>query len=152
MAHDDSRCEVVLMSGLPAAGKDYWIKEKLSDWPVVSLDEIRDELGIHPSKPQGPVVARARSIATEYLRNGERFVWNATSLSRNLRSHVIDLCANYRAKIRIVYIEVSEAERVGRERLRARSVPDDAIRKMLRLWHPPDLTEAHSVDLVVGNR
>src|SRR4051812_37011297 len=38
LAHDDCRCEVVLMSGLPGAGKDHWIRVHLPDWSVVSLD------------------------------------------------------------------------------------------------------------------
>ena len=32
-----------MLSGLPGAGKDHWIEKNLSDWPVVSLDAIREE-------------------------------------------------------------------------------------------------------------
>ncbi|HEX8423011.1 MAG TPA: HDIG domain-containing protein, partial [Pyrinomonadaceae bacterium] len=35
-AYDDTVCEVVLMSGLPGAGKDYWVAENLQDRPVIS--------------------------------------------------------------------------------------------------------------------
>ncbi len=37
-APEDFRCDVVLLSGLPSAGKDYWLEQNLPDWPVVSLD------------------------------------------------------------------------------------------------------------------
>ena len=40
-AFDETQFEVVLMSGLPGAGKDSWIRSHLPDWPVVSLDAIR---------------------------------------------------------------------------------------------------------------
>lgn len=40
-AHDDCRAEVVVMSGLPGAGKDTWVRANLADWPVVSLDALR---------------------------------------------------------------------------------------------------------------
>src|SRR5262249_32976200 len=48
LAYDDTRYEVVLMSGLPGAGKDHWIRENLAGTPVVSLDRLREELAIDP--------------------------------------------------------------------------------------------------------
>ena len=47
-AHEDFRADVVVMSGLPGAGKDHWVREGLPDWPVISLDALRGELGIDP--------------------------------------------------------------------------------------------------------
>ena len=53
--HDDTRQEVILMSGLPATGKDHWVAEHAADWPVVSLDTIRADLGVSPTDNQGTV-------------------------------------------------------------------------------------------------
>jgi len=55
-----SVCEVVLMSGLPGSGKDYWIEENLTDWPVISLDALRLEMDVSPDKNQSVVVDKAK--------------------------------------------------------------------------------------------
>src|SRR5262249_48641790 len=104
-AYDDTRVEVVLMSGLPGAGKDHWLGQSLPDWPVISLDQIRRELGIDPEESQGLVVSHARELLRGYLRRRERVAWNATNLSQDMRARTIDLCADYGARIRIVYVE-----------------------------------------------
>jgi predicted kinase len=148
-AYDDTRCQVVLMSGLPAVGKDRWIRDNLPDWPAISLDALRDELGVGPTGQQGPVVAQARSSAREYLRLRQSFVWNATNLSRQVRSQLIKLFAAYRAQVRIVYVETTEAELRQRNRQRARGVPEKAVAKMLDRWEVPDMTEAHQVEWIV---
>lgn len=146
-AYDDTRCEVVMLSGLPGAGKSHWIEENL-DLPVVSLDAIREELRIGPLEGQGPVIERARAQAKEYLRRGESFAWNATNLSRDIRARQIDLFADYNARIRIVYVEASRERLLRQNREREEMVPEAVIERMTRNWEVPNLTEAHAVDYV----
>lgn len=145
LAHDDTRCEVVLMSGLPGSGKDAWIARNASGWPVVSLDDIRRELNVKPTDDQGVVVAAARERAKEHLRKRESFVWNATNLSRQMREIAINLFATYNARVRIVYVEVPESVLWRQNEEREHPVPASAIRGMLERWQVPDLTEAHEV-------
>ena len=147
-AHDDTSCDAVLMSGLPASGKDHWIADHLPGHKVVSLDGIRREMGVSPVEGQGKVVAAARERARQCLRVGSPFVWNATNLSRQMRSRSLDLFANYKARIRIVYLECAEPELVRRNQKRQRPVPTGAIERMLQRWEVPELTEAHQVDWV----
>jgi hypothetical protein len=73
-AHEEFRCEVTLMSGLPGAGKDTWVRRWVGNLPVVSLDAIRDEIGARPAGKQGPVVQLARERAREFLRQRQSFV------------------------------------------------------------------------------
>jgi predicted kinase len=149
LAFDDTICEALVMSGLPGAGKDHWIEAHAPDWPVISLDELRREMRIRPEENQGPVVAQARERAREHLRRKQSFIWNATNISRQLREHCISLCAAYNARVRIVYVETGPATLAEQNRSRARVVPPEVINRLLARWEPPDLTEAHLLELII---
>ena len=148
-AHEDFRTEVVMMSGLPGAGKDTWVRKHLPEWPVVSLDAVREEMDVDPADEQGQVVNRAREQAREHLRNGRSFVWNATNLSRQLRRQCIQLFADYHARIRIVYAEAPGERLLRQNRQRQAPVPQAVLERLLDRWEVPDRTEAHSVEWVV---
>lgn len=48
--YDDTEFDVWLMSGLPLAGKDTWIRDHGAGKPVISLDDIREEYNIAPGR------------------------------------------------------------------------------------------------------
>lgn len=148
-AHEDFRAEVVVLSGLPGAGKDTWVRKHLPDWPVVSLDDVRSEMDVDPTDEQGQVINRAREQARAYLRAGQSFVWNATNLSRQLRGQCLGLFADYHARIRIVYVEASEERLLRQNRQRPAPVPQAVLERLLDRWEVPDCTEAHRVDWMV---
>lgn len=145
-AHDDTRCTVTVLSGLPGAGKDHWIAAHRPDLPVVSLDRLRAEMGVSPAGDQRAVAAAAYGRAREHLRAGRSFVWNATNVSRKQREACTGLAARYRGRVEIVALEAPP--RVIRDRNRARPspVPDTVIDRLVRRWETPDPTEAHRVD------
>jgi predicted kinase len=149
-AHEDFRAEVVLLSGLPGAGKDHYARRHLADHPVVALDDVRQELDIDPAETQGVVVNQARDRARDLHRRGQSFVWNATNLSRQLRGGCVRLFAGYGARVRIVYVEVSPEVLFARNRSRPAPVPKGVIERLIDRWEVPDRTEAHTVDFVVG--
>ena len=148
-AHEDFRAEVVVMSGLPGAGKDAWVRANLPGWPMVSPDVVRDELGIDPADEQGQVINRAREQARELLRAGRSFVWNATNVSRQVRGQIVRLLADYGARVRIVYVEVPEERLLRQNGQRAAPVPQAVLERLLDRWEVPDRTEAHRVEWVV---
>ncbi|MBK1813349.1 AAA family ATPase [Clostridium sp. YIM B02505] len=129
---DDRSFEVIAMMGLPLVGKDTYIKDNLNGYKVISLDDIREELGISPTKDFGQVGALAYGRAKEFLRRKESFVWNATNLRRENRQKLIRLCTAYGAKIRFVYLEVPYKELLLRRNDRERCVPVKVINNMIK--------------------
>lgn len=148
--YDDTRFEVVLMAGLPAAGKDTWIAHNLPDWPVISLDQFRLQMQVDPGDDQGPVIAASKEQARVYLRQETSFVWNATNVSRRLREGLVDLFTSYHARVRIVYLELPWSTLLRRNRSRADRVPEPVLHKLAARLEVPASTEAHRVDWING--
>lgn len=142
--------EVILMAGLPGSGKDTWLRKNADGRPVVSLDDIRLETGAKFTGDQGAVIAEAKERARIHLRRREPFAFNATNLTHEFRSRWIQLFADYKARIRIVYIESTHDRLWIQNRDRERPVPEQAIERMLDRWELPELTEAHQVDYVLA--
>lgn len=148
-AHENFACEAVLMSGLPGAGKDFWLRKHGDGKHIISLDALRIELGVAPSDPQGTVLNRARELAREHLRAKRSFVWNATNLSRHVRGECVRLFHDYGARVRIVYVEAPVDRLFSQNRQRRRKVPEAVVERLLDRWEVPDLTEAHQVDWIL---
>ncbi|MEP3636937.1 MAG: AAA family ATPase [Paracoccaceae bacterium] len=144
-AHEDFKCTVTVMSGLPGAGKDTWVAKHRPSHPVVSLDLIRDELGISATDNQGQVIQAAHDRAREYLRAGTDFVWNATNVTRQNRSKVLRLLRDYGARFEIIYVEVSPDQLYRQNRDRSDAVPNAVIHRLTRKLEPPEPWEAHQV-------
>ncbi|PRY33976.1 AAA family ATPase [Umezawaea tangerina] len=151
-AYDDTRVDVTVLSGLPGVGKDHWIAEHRAGWPVVSLDAVRARRGIGPGGDQRAVVAAAFDQARVHLRAGERFVWNATNVSRQLRERCVGLAADYRARVTLVGLEAPPDVLRARNRARAEPVPAAVVERLIAKWEAPDPTEAHEVRWVDTGR
>lgn len=147
---DDSKCDVVILSGLPGSGKDTLAREEFGDREVISLDRIRGELGVDPADDQGAVVAAAYDRARAALRKHSPFVWNATNVSRVLREKVIDLCAAYKARVRVVYLEPPVPLIRERNAGRRNKVPSRVWERLFDKLDVPTEVEAHAVEYRVG--
>lgn len=147
-AYDDTSFEVVMLSGLPGAGKDTWLHEHLQGWPIIALDQIRAELKIGPEENQGRVIHVAWERARELMRQQRSFAWNATNITKMLRQQLIDFFVGYGARVRLVYLDVPFATLLKRNQERQASLPESVIHKLASKLEVPDVTEAHSVEWV----
>lgn len=146
---DNIEMTVHLMCGIPASGKDYFIKNNLSDLPVISLDDIREELGFKAGQGTGQAVQEAKERAKQYLRIGQDFVWNGTNITRETRMQLIDLFTSYKihpARVVIQYVESASNQQATQNNDRKAAVPSKIIAKFVRNLEVPDLSEAHMVN------
>lgn len=136
---------VTLMCGLPASGKDSWVRTHRVGLPVVSYDDAREALGLKHGENDGKAAHHATDLARALLREGKPFVWNATHLSRQMRTRTLDLCYAYGAEVEIVYLEQPRAELLRRNSRRDTTLSNKALLGMLHRWELPVPTEAHMV-------
>lgn len=144
---ENPACEVTLLSGLPGMGKDFYVHRHLAHLPHVSLDAIRR---IHKLKPEdksanGWVAQQAKEAARIHLRAKQDFVWNATNITRSMRSQLISLFADYGARVKIVYVERPYRTWQTQNANREHAVPHQVLKRLLAKLEVPKLSEAHEV-------
>jgi len=145
--YDDTEFDVILMSGLPLAGKDSWIETHGIERPVISLDRIREQLGLPPAKKTGKVVSIAMEQARTLLRQKKPFLWNATNIIQETRQKLVSLFAGYGARVHILYLEVPYQELLARNQKRARFIPEPVLEDMIRKLELPAPWEAYTVTI-----
>lgn len=150
-AYNDTKFKVILMSGLPGSGKDMYVNFNLSDWPVISIDELRLEMKIKRSDKSGTgkVMQRAKEKAKEYMRQHTSFVWNAANISRLSRQQLIDLFLSYGAYVQIIYLEVPFSLLQEQNRQKEQLLSPAAMVSMLARMEVPSVAEAHRVEYVI---
>jgi predicted kinase len=147
---DQSGSEMILLCGLPGAGKDHWVQEHYPDLPMIALDDLKHDLHVPPHDPKGEAMTRARELARSYLAQKQPFIWNATNLSRHGRADCVKLAHIHGASVRMVYVEVPPERLYAQNRSRKRRVPEKAIERMLDRWEVPSAIEAEKVEYVVA--
>jgi predicted kinase len=133
------------MAGLPGAGKDTWLRTNCPNLPVVSLDDLREELDVAPIDVQGTVIQTARERCREHLRAKRDFAFNATNTVVLTRKRWIDLFADDQARVEIVYLEPPSERLRQQNRERAVAVPQRIMDKLLANLEPPTWSEAHTL-------
>ncbi|MCP4148605.1 MAG: ATP-binding protein [bacterium] len=141
-------CTVIMMSGLPGAGKDTWIQAKRPGTPVVGLDGIRREMKVGWMDNQGQVIQAAKKRIKEYMASGIDFIFNATNTVWRWRRNYVSLFAQYGAKIEIVYIEPGWPELLNQNKNRPAPVPEKVLHAKYDTLDIPTITECHRVTYI----
>ena len=148
-AHDDTRCEMVILCGLPGFGKSHWAWYQLPHTPVEGYDQIRRRLNLPHGTNQGKVLQEGRERIRVRLRAGESFAFDSTALTRDLRGQLVGMAMDYGARVRIVHVEARPAVRDEWNAQREVAVPAEAVQRMLDRWEFPTALEGHWVEAVV---
>lgn len=148
---DDTKTEVVILSGIAGSGKDFYISNHYKQLPVISMDDLRRKAKIryNDSKGNGQVIQAAKEQAKQYLREGQVFVWNATNITLQMREQLIDLFEPYKPKIKIVYVEVPYRKLLAQNRERNFPIPTSAVEKMIDKLEVPRQWEGVEVEYIV---
>ncbi len=141
---DDTSFDVWMMAGLPLSGKDTWIQNHGGGFPVISLDDIRQEYGISPKNNSGKVVQIAIQRARELMRKKASLIWNATSLIADHRKSLCSLFSAYGARVRLIYLEVPYEELLDRNKKRERTISPDVLERMIDRMEMPAPWETYS--------
>lgn len=149
--YEDLEFTVYCMSALPGAGKDFYVQQNF-DLPIFSLDDIRREYKIDPKdkKKQGFVIQLGKEKAKEFLRKKKPFVFNATNINTDRRSKWISLFLEYKARVKIIYLEVPYKTLLKQNRNREQQVPETIIEKMIGQLEIPSYQEAHEIEYIIA--
>lgn len=139
---DDTTFEVILLAGLPGAGKDTYIQQL--NYPVVSLDALRVAQGARhqDTKAQGRIIQAAYEQAKAYAATQQSFIWNSTNLTRAIRFKLIATLSVYNPRFSMVYVECREQEVWAR---RQASIPRKKLQKMWQSLEVPAPYEVHEL-------
>lgn len=147
--HQEPGSSAIVLSALPAAGKDTWVTTHCSDRAVISFDDAREELGLKHGRHAGAAIQLATERAKALLRDKAPLVWNATHLSGQMRKKTLDLLYAYDAVVEIVYLESPEPVIKARNHRRDTTLTNEAIDRMLHRWEVPTPVEAHTLTYCV---
>ncbi|MWN32599.1 MULTISPECIES: AAA family ATPase [unclassified Gilliamella] len=142
---------VIMLSGLPASGKNSWISQHYPTWAVASYDDARTELKLKHGENEGLVIQFVLAKVKQWLRAKQPFIWNATHLSQEMRQKALDLLYAYHANVEIVYLEQPEKELYRRNSARDTTLPNKTIQRLLNKWEVPLQTEAHKVSYLINS-
>jgi predicted kinase len=149
--YDESKFRVIMMCGIAGAGKDATIKEHYPMWPMVSIDDVRREMGIKPTdkKGNGRAIQETKERCKQHMRAREIFVFNATNITRDMRSKWVKLFEEYGGLVEAVYVEQPYKELIAKNATREYPVPNDVIDKMIGKLEMPDYDEVlHVLDII----
>ena len=142
-----------VMCGISGSGKSTWIEQNLSNFDVISLDEIRREINGKrlSQKNRGQVLQQAKTRLKQALAQKRNVVWDATNIRKDFRKIICDLGISYNALITMVVFQQSEKALRTNNRHRKFAVSDEVITDQVNKLEWPWFSEAHRL-LIIGEK
>lgn len=142
---EPTKGKVIMLSGLPGVGKDYYMKEHLSHLPFTSTDLIREKRNVVFGKEEGQIQQELKEQCKKFMRKEEDFVFNGTSLIKNNRMKWIRLFRKYNYEVEIHYLEKPLDIILKQNKNRRSVVPEKIILDKLNQIDMPTLLECHRI-------
>jgi predicted kinase len=99
-----------------------------------------------PTGNQGIIIQEARKRARLLLAARQNFIWNSTNITLDMRTTVIDLFLDYKAKVNIVYVEAPYKTVLARNAKRSAPAPELAISRMVEKLSVPKIWEDQAAE------
>ena len=132
------------MCGLPASGKDSWVREHRQGLPVVSYDDAREALGLKHGENDGKAAHHATDMAKALLRGPAlRVERHAPEPADAIQGAGPVLRLQRRGPDRV--LEQPREELLRRNGKRDTTLSNKALLGMLHRWELPVPSEAHEV-------
>lgn len=143
--HNGKGSIVHLMIGLPASGKDFFIKKALPNIPIISWDNKRLDLKLKYGENEGLVKQHVLRDVKMLLANKTPFIWNTTNTSFNTLEKTLELIYAYDGYIKAYVLNTNYNEQLKRNAQRQQSIPEKTILDMAQKWNIPSLNDVHEI-------
>ena len=140
----------IMLSGLPCSGKSSVRNTQYKDLPVISFDDIKEELGVKQGDNTGQVYQHAINEAKKLLRKHESFVWDSTNITNLMRNKTLSLLYDYNAHVKMVYKE-KHLHTLLKDNSTRDTIPNAKILGMLNKWNMIFPNEVHDVEYLVND-
>lgn len=140
---------LVVMVGLPGAGKSTVIQKHFADYTLISSDDIIERKAAEDDKNYDEVFKKYVGYASGQLKrdfqqaveNNEDIVWDQTNLTKKKRRGILQKIPDHYRKVAVL---VDPPDFVRYERVAGRvgkSIPDEVIRNMEKSFQAPTKEE-----------
>lgn len=144
--------KVKIMVGVPASGKSTYIKENLSDYYLISTDNIREKLNVGlDKKSQSIIFEEIYKEFSKCCREHADFVFDATNIRYDLRKKVIDYIMGRKdgkAEIEIIWVRNKLSNCLKNNKARNRTIDEKYLLKSYYGLQIPTATETHKFKII----
>ena len=140
---------LTIMVGLPASGKDFFIKNNIDNALILSSDNLRVELYGYEDQTHNKEVFEEMNRRTRNAgKENKNVIYNATNINRGRRVTLAQEMQKYFKYIKVIVCVCSVKTLLYRNKTRKeRHLPEDKLKQMIRSFQIPTLYEYHYDDI-----
>ena len=140
---------LTIMVGLPASGKDFFIKNNIDNALILSSDNLRVELyGYEDQTHNKEVFEEMNRRTINAGKENKNVIYNATNINRGRRVILAQEMQKYFKYIKVIVCACSIETLLYRNKTRKeRHLPEDKLKQMIRSFQIPTLYEYHYDDI-----